>query len=113
MGKVVQEQLVVGRDSLDDLNSEVNDYVRKGYQPKDPMLINPHADDMKNHYRYMQTMVMYTSDPAPDDLSSYAVELIRNSGLEQFIENITDDQWKRIWKAAHELLDEEDMPTGP
>ena len=113
MSKIVEEQIVVGRDSLDELNSEVDSYLKKGYQPKDPMLINPHTDDVRNHYRYIQTMVMYTSDPAPADLSSYVVELIRNSGLEQFIENITDDQWKTIWKAAQEMLDDEDITLTP
>jgi hypothetical protein len=112
MGKIVEEQIVVGRDSLDDLNSEVNSYIKKGYQPKDPMVISPHSDDMKNHYRYMQTMVMYTSDPAPDDLSSYVVEFIRNSGLEQFIDGITDEQWKKIWATAQDLLDD-DTPQHP
>lgn len=112
MGKIVEEQIIVGRDSLDELNSEVDTYLKKGYQPKDPMAIDTNVDGTKTHYRYIQTMVMYTSDPAPDDLSSYAVELIRNSGLEQFIENITDEQWKKIWKAAQELLDD-DPPMTP
>lgn len=111
MGKIVEEQIVVGRDSLDELNSEVDTYLKKGYQPKDPVLINPHSDDTKHHYRYIQTMVMYTSDPSPDDLSSYVVEIIRNSGLEQFIEGITDEQWKKIWKAAQEILDDDDVLT--
>lgn len=111
MGKIVEEQIIVGRDSLDELNTEVDTYLKKGYQPKDPMIINPHSDDMKTHYRYIQTMVMYTSDLSPDDLSSYIVELIRNSGLEQFIDGITDEQWKTIWKAAQDLLDDDDTLT--
>ena len=111
MGKIVEEQIIIGRDSLDELNSEVDAYIKKGYQPKDPMIIDTNVDGTKTHYRYIQTLAMYTADPAPDDLSSYLVELSRNSGLEQFIENITDEQWKKIWKAAQDMLDEEDLPT--
>jgi len=106
MARLIEEQVVIGRDSLDDLNSEVNTYIQNGYQPKDPMLINPHSDDMKNHYRYMQTMVQYTSDLAPDDLGAWVVDWFRRSGAEAVLESITDDQWKEFWARVKKTWDE-------
>lgn len=113
MGKVVTEQIVIGRDGLDDLNREVNDYINNGYQPKDPMLVNSCTDG--NQYRYLQTMVTYESDAAPDDFGSWIVDLLRNSGAEMMIESITDEQWVEFWKKAAKVWDEmdPDIPQVP
>ncbi len=111
--QLIIEQIVVGEDSLDDLNTKVNDYISNGYQPKDPMLEIRSTDG--SQYHYTQTMVKYIPDPQPDDLGSFIVKYIKLSGADAVLDQITDDQWKlfrkNLGEAIKEFMEEHDEIT--
>lgn len=110
--QIIAEQLVIGEDSLDSLNAKVNNYIAEGYQPKDPMLEIRNLDG--NQYHYTQTMVKYIADPNPGDLGSLVVKYIKASGIDAMIDQISDDDWKKIFdnivEAIRELIEEQAVP---
>ena len=111
--QIIIEQVVIGEDSLDDLNKKVNDYITQGYQPKDPMLEIQNTDG--NQYHYTQTMARYVPDPNPDDLGPFLVKYIKASGVDVLLDQVDDDTWKKLWKRLEEvfkeLMEEQEGPT--